>query len=221
MSPRRLWPVALSVVSACDITFSPVDTTPSPRILVNSAHEAALITSLDMVLAADGWTPPEVFLNEMSVEVQAEQGAWRYRSTPLVDSLSPNIVLEVQEASSTSVRLSLASRRGAAIWREDGVLELPVVYDGRAGTLESSLSWRVDLLDSSGRPQASIQSQKGPFPSPFVLDAGLVPDSAVAALVQISFRDRHYILSHLVSIVVISAVTVPIPLGGSSALHPR
>jgi hypothetical protein len=200
------------LLAACDVDFVAVERgIPGGHVTLRGDHGTAFEASLDMRLPDEG-TPPFVVLEGLPLQGEPEDGGWRYRGTVPVDSLQPQLELGIQGREHLALLLPLATRSGPGVWLQDGDLALPVVYGGDAGAPE--LSWRVELVDSTGRQLVRIEANGAPLPSPLVLPLDLVAEGTVAAEVTASLQRSITEDEYRLSVVIRSNVRIPIPGGG-------
>lgn len=203
--------LVLMVLPGCGIDFvavEDVDVDPRGQVMLRSEHGEVVEASLAVRLSGHG-APPLVLLDGMGLPREEDGDFWLYRATPAVDTLQPRLDLEIQAESDLAVTLPLVTRKGPAIWRQNGDLELPVAYGGDAS--DPYLSWRVVLVDSDGGRIMAIDSNGTPLPRPLVLPGAFIPTGAVAGEITVSLDHLPPETMYPLAVSIRGTVSVPIP----------
>jgi hypothetical protein len=192
----------------CDIDFVEVDEIGYGRVSLLSEHEKALEASVEIVLPIEG-TPSLVRLAGVELRGEREGDRWRAETKLSVDSLAPQLELVIQGSDPVALVLPLVTRNGAAVWLQNGDLELPVVYRGDPSAPE--LTWQATLVDSSGALMVGITSRGAPLPIPLVFRRELVPAGAVAAMLIVNFGREIADAAYPLNVGISGSVRFPIP----------
>lgn len=204
-----LWLVLLLVLFlGCDVDFVAVDEAKQASLMLRTEHAAVAEATLEVVLPGEG-EPPLVLLGSIELRGEEEHGGWRYRATPAVDTLQPRLEFAIAAPDELRLSLPFLTRSGAAIWRQNGDLELPLVYGGDAQ--DPQLSWHLELVDSLGNPLVRIDSRAAGLPNPFVLSGTLVPEVTVAAEITARSHKRFSDAMYPLSVAIYSTTRIPIP----------
>jgi hypothetical protein len=172
---------AVLLLTACGIDFVAVeDDEPRGLVTLESEHAELAVASLVLHLSAVG-APPVVLLDGTELEADKDDARWLYRATPVVDTLHPRIELEIQAEDALAMTLPFVTRKGAAVWRPNGDLELPVAYGGDSS--DPKLTWEVTLVDPDAEQSLTIRSRGTPLPRPIILPAVLIPTGSTVAVV--------------------------------------
>lgn len=207
----RLW-ILLSIValSGCEIDFVAVPENEHWYARLRIDHETSLEAALEVSLP-EIEQPPLVYVGETQLQAETRDGRRWYRTEPVVDTLDPRVELEIRTDRVVVASLPFVARNGAATRRQNGDLEIPVVYGGDAN--DPHLTWRVVVVDSGGRQLVSLDARSTSLPSPIVLSNALVPTAAVAVQVTASRGEQLSQTSYPFYIATESAVRVPIEDG--------
>ncbi len=215
MRLRPLMILAIVAFAGCDIDFVAVQEDQFGYARLRIEQGTGLEASLEVSLPETG-RPPLVYVGETQLQAETQGGRWWYRIEPVVDTLKPRVDLEIWIEDAVIAPLAFVTRNGAATRRQNGDLEVPVVYGGDAN--DPYLTWRVVLVDSGGQQLISVDSRSTPWPSPMILSSAIVPPGTVA--VQVSARRDEQLsqTSYPFYIATESAVWVPIEEGPDAAL---
>lgn len=187
MRVRLLIILAIVALSGCDIDFIAVQENKHGNARLRVHHGTGLAASLEVSLPETD-EPPLVYMGETRLQAETQAGRWWYRMELVVDTLDPRVELEIRMEDAVIAPLPFVTRNGAAARRQNGDLEIPVVYGGDAN--DPHLTWRVVLVDSGGHQLVSVDSSSLPWPSPMILSSALVPPGAVAAEVTARREER-------------------------------
>lgn len=212
MRTRLLLALAALWLPACHIDFIAVDDDePSGSIELRSEHGEVVEAWLDVRLSRRG-PPPLVLMDGVELEAEEEGNFWLYEGTPVLDTLQPRLEVEIQAEQGVALTIPLLMRRGPAIWRPNGDLEIPLAYGGDGD--EPPLNWRVLLVDSDTRQSLVVDSHGTPLPRPIVLPGGLIPTGSTTAEVTVGRAFQLTELGYRVGVSIRGIVSVPIPDGG-------
>lgn len=208
MRLRLLIVLVIVTLSGCDIDFVAVQENQHgyARLRVDQATE--LQASLEVSLPETD-EPPLVYVGETQLQAETQAGRWWYRMELVVDTLEPRVELEIWTEDAVIAPLPFVTRNGAAARRQNGDLEIPVVYGGDPN--DPHLTWRVVLVDSGGQQLVSVDSRSLPWPSPMILSSALVPPGAVAA--EITARRGEQLSSYPFYTATESTVWIPLEEG--------
>jgi hypothetical protein len=212
MKTRPPLALAALLLSGCGIDFVAVeDPDPRGQVILQSEHAELVDASLAVRLSLQG-APPLVLLDGTGLEAEEDGDFWLYRATPVVDTLQPRLELEIQTEPGLAITLPFVTRKGPAVWRPNGDLELPVAYGGDAS--DPQLSWGVLLVDPDAGQRLRIDSNGTPLPRPIVLPGALIPTGTTTA--EITVRLQQQLPEGIFPVVVAikGTVKVLIPDGG-------
>ena len=215
MRLRLLILIAIVALCGCDIDFVAVQEHQHAYASLRIDHGTGLEASLEVSLP-ETEQPPLVYMGETQLQAETQGGRWWYRIEPVVDTLKPRVELEIWLEDAVVAPLPFVTRNGAAIRRQDGDLEIPVVYGG--DTNDPNLAWRIVLIDSGGQQLVSLDSRSSPWPSPMILSNALIPPGAVAVQVTARRDEQLSQTSYPFYIATESIVWVPIEAGADAAL---
>lgn len=209
MTRRLRLILAVSIpLLACDVDFLAVEETRSGWIVVRTQQESSFETAIEILLPGEG-SPPLVLLDGVDLQSERDRGHWRVQDSASVDTLWPGLELQLGARDPLLLQIPLVARNGAAVWRQDGDLELPLVA-GRESS--GSLStWQVGLVDSTGVRSVAMFSRGEALPTPLVLPAALVPSGAVAAEVTVNLHRQTTYAGYPLSIGIFEQIRIPIP----------
>jgi hypothetical protein len=186
MSPRFLWTaLALGLLTGCDVEFIAIERGGVGLVVLESRQRDSLEVLIDFVLPADG-APPRVAHEGRPLRPEQQGGRWHYNASLTVDSLHPRVELTIEGDDRRVIVLPLLMRNGPAVWRDDGDLELPLVFGGQMDRW--NVLWGVSLIDSMGAPLLSIESPGAALPHPLLIPGDLIPAGAVAAQLRASLN---------------------------------
>lgn len=204
----RLPLLLLAAMAGCDIDFVAVEESEYGTVTLASSQVSALEADIEFWLPRQGPAPP-VLVDGTTLAAERDGDHWRFASPVAVDTLQPTLGFTIGGPDGLSLTLPLLVRNGAAQWRSDGSLLLPIVYSGDPA--EPSLSWHLRLIDAEGRGPVSVLSHGTPLPSPLVLSADLAAPGAVAAEIAATFHREIVDGSFPLTVGISSSVRVPIP----------
>lgn len=206
----RLWLVLGVVLSpGCDVDFVAVEEAKQASLMLRTEHTAVAEATLEVVLPGEG-EPPLVLLGSIELRGEEEHGGWRYRATTAVDTLQPRVDLAISAPDELKLSLPFLTRNGAATWRQNGDLELPVVYGGDAQDPQLTWDLVVMLVDSLGNQLVRIDSRAGSLPTPIVLSGTLVPEGTVAAEITARSHARFSEAMYPMAVAIYSTTRIPI-----------
>ena len=184
----RFWlALPIAALAACNIDFVAVEGDSGSgdegaSAVLHVDNRNGLVAILQVVLPGTS-EPPVVFVGGAALQgVARDDGRWAIDTVVAVETLDPRLELEIRTDEVVVVPFVFFARDGPATRRENGDLEVPLVYGGDRP--DSNLWWQVHLLDSNERPLLTVHSLTAELPDPLVISGALVPPTAVAALVE-------------------------------------
>lgn len=203
---------AVLLLTACGIDFVAVeDDEPRGLVTLESEHAELAVASLVLHLSAVG-APPVVLLDGTELEADKDDARWLYRATPVVDTLQPRLELAIQAEDALAMTLPFVTRKGPAVRRPNGDLELPVAYGGDSS--DPKLTWEVTLVDPDAGQSLRIRSRGTSLPRPIILPAALIPTGSTIAVVTVALRQTVPQAAFPMVVQITSTARVLIPEGG-------
>lgn len=205
---------AIVALAACNVDFVAVERDQRDEegfALLQVAQMAGLVASLHVALPETP-QPPVVLVGGSPLQgVALDDGRWAFQTEVAVDSLLPRLELEIRTDEVVVVPLAFVARNGSATRRENGDLEIPVVYGGDPS--EADFTWQMLLLDSDGKQLTTVHSTSGGWLNPLVISSALVPPTAVAAQVAAIRKEEINGAPYVLKTETLSIVRVPIEPG--------
>lgn len=171
--------LAALFLASCSVDFVAVADRTEIHLRLASSHEAAGLRA-SVWSVSEGPVPVRLVVDGREVEpVDALFGRFTYRTELAVDSLEPEVRVEIEVVGGESVGLAvpMLARAGSPSWLTTGELSIPVSFGDGFDSVES-VSWSAVVLSSDRGPIAAIPRQPLSDPDRILVPDSLLPDRA-------------------------------------------